>query len=875
MGAEILTYWLVAQLVGLAGLPLAAFLLRPLPDRGYAFARPLGLLLMTYLAWLLAMFGLAPFAAPTLVVAALVVAAAGVWALGGPRAVRAGLRPALGRHWRGALLSELVFLGGLLAAVWMRAHDPTPWGTERPMDFAFFNAVQRAESFPPADPWLAGFSINYYYFGYLMMGAMALLSGLEPSVAYNMALALIFGLTAQGVFGLISNLIRLSSAGTPGAAERADAPAGLPWLFPLLGVVFVLVAANQSGAVQVAVGDERAVALDGGQLAAALGQAAAGANTITLGQPVVSADFGSFAYWERQDKVAGFNWWWPSRSLWDEYPVSDPARPEVTAERRYTITEFPLFSFRLGDMHPHVMALPFGLLAAALACATLARDSLPNLGRGGRGWLQLALAGVVLGSLYTINSWDLPTYVLLYAAAVTLLVLRLDVPRPWLEIGRLLMLAVAAAYLLFLPFHLTFRSLVGGAEPWLDLPLIGRLTSILGPYAASRTGLHAFLVIFGLFALPIVAFVYLVGRKAEGGPNAECRMQNAEGGLSVEGGLSAERVGASGVAAGASPFSSLRAALLWLPPALLLAGLLIGFPLLALAGLGALALERAWGLRDAPGDSFALLLAALGCAVLFGVELVYIRDVFEGFSARMNTVFKFYYQVWLLWGALAPFALWWTLRRTEGVRRAVALGVAAVTLALLAGALVYPWLALGELGRGEARGLLGATPREQSPAGAASIAWLRREAPAGSVVLEAVAVGNANEVATQGASPSCSGSYDAANPDFPLNGSYGFGGISASTGLPTLLGWRGHQQQWRGGDPAALAQLDPRCADVDAIYRTQDAGRARELLQKYGVRFVYVGGLEQRLYGPESLAKFGQLGEPVFQQDEVTIYRVR
>ncbi|NJO83435.1 MAG: hypothetical protein HC828_11865, partial [Blastochloris sp.] len=91
---------------------------------------------------------------------------------------------------------------------------------------------------------------------------------------------------------------------------------------------------------------------------------------------------------------------------------------------------------------------------------------------------------------------------------------------------------------------------------------------------------------------------------------------------------------------------------------------------------------------------------------------------------------------------------------------------------------------------------------------------------------------------------------------------------------PTVLGWVGHQVQWRNGDVAARAELDPRKADVDTIYSTTDINVARDLLEKYDVRYVYIGGLERQNYNTESLAKFDQLGAPVFQQDEVTIYQL-
>jgi len=110
-----------------------------------------------------------------------------------------------------------------------------------------------------------------------------------------------------------------------------------------------------------------------------------------------------------------------------------------------------------------------------------------------------------------------------------------------------------------------------------------------------------------------------------------------------------------------------------------------------------------------------------------------------------------------------------------------------------------------------------------------------------------------------------------------VGGSYspeGYAGVSAATGIPAVLGWPGHQSQWRGGDEAVLAQLGPREADVRTIYSTTDPGLAQELLQQYRVTYVFLGDLERLAYGVEGEAKFNVLGDPVFQQDDVTIYRV-
>ncbi len=913
MAFQLATWWLVIQIIGIAALPLTTFLLRSLPERGYAFSKAVGLLSSTYLVWLLAMFGLGSFSVVLVVLAIAAVAGVGLALLRmqgvplAPAPFVAWLRGIVQQHWRMVLLSEAIFLLALIGVAWVRAHTlgfvgPHPWGTERPMDFAFFNAIRYSNAFPPPDPWLAGYSINYYYFGYMIMAVVAVLSGLEPAVAYNLSLALIFALTAQGIAGIISTLIALSHPAPPPATDTPVAPPPAhnhrlrqlgQRLAPLLGMIVVLLAANQAGALQVIIGDYRVVALDAPQLASALGQALRNSgDVITLPHPAHTqeGDFGTFETLERGDRVADFNWWWPSRALWDAF--RDPASD--TTLRRYNITEFPFFSFWLGDMHPHVMALPFNLVALVLALATVARSSLPPFAQGRIGWLELLLTGMILGSLYIINSWDLPTYLLLYTAALVVLAVRVAggiEQVAWRPVGKLLGMVLLAQYLLFLPFHLTFRSLVGFAAPLTDIPLLSRLSTILAPVVQGRSELHSFLIIFGLFVLPLLAMLYLLPAsaavpppspadhpavpdhpdhsaapppdtapspdtaqataapsptEATGGTGSGGRIVVAQGG----GALLIEPTVAAAPAAPATPALHWRGDwLAWLPLVLLPAGLLLNFPLLALGGLMVFAFVQAIRWAQFPALAFSALVIALGSAICFGTEIVFIRDVFNN---RMNTIFKFYYQVWLLWGTLTAFAVWWLMvvPRLRWQRRVV-YATLTVWLVLLLGSLVYPFVTLQTLARdGQFYGLAGITPRENTPAGAAATAWIRANVPPGSVVLEAVS---------------------------PTGGSYngeGFAAISASTGRPTVIGWVGHQVQWRGGDAPARAELEPRKADVELIYSTPDVAQAQALLQKYRVAYVYIGELERRIMSPESIAKFDQLGEPVFVQDEVTIYRI-
>ena len=67
------------------------------------------------------------------------------------------------------------------------------------------------------------------------------------------------------------------------------------------------------------------------------------------------------------------------------------------------ITEWPLFTFRLADLHPHAMALPF-LVAFAAAAGRVA--SVPGA----------VLDAVMMGAILSANPWDLPAVLLILAA---------------------------------------------------------------------------------------------------------------------------------------------------------------------------------------------------------------------------------------------------------------------------------------------------------------------------------------------------------------------------------------------------------------------------------------------------------------------------
>ena len=102
-----------------------------------------------------------------------------------------------------------------------------------------------------------------------------------------------------------------------------------------------------------------------------------------------------------------------------------------------------------------------------------------------------------------------------------------------------------------------------------------------------------------------------------------------------------------------------------------------------------------------------------------------------------------------------------------------------------------------------------------------------------------------------------------------------YGRISGTTGRATVLGWEGHQQQWRGDDSAFAG----RSHDVATIYQGTDGAETRRLLELYGVRWVVVGPREREAYGDEVDERMEEWIDegwltPAFSSDDVAIYEV-
>jgi uncharacterized membrane protein len=94
------------------------------------------------------------------------------------------------------------------------------------------------------------------------------------------------------------------------------------------------------------------------------------------------------------------------------------------------------------------------------------------------------------------------------------------------------------------------------------------------------------------------------------------------------------------------------------------------------------------------------------------------------------------------------------------------------------------------------------------------------------------------------------------------------GRIATNTGIPSVLGWIGHEDQWRGG----RSIHGPRIDDIAQLYKTTDWIGAQEILQRYGIRYVYFGELEEQMYGSRGLDKFRAHMNVIYEEDGVIIF---
>ena len=694
-----------------------------------------------------------------------------------------------------------VFTLAFLFMIAIRAVDAGvhPLMGEKFLDFGLIQSILRADALPPEDMWFAGRPVKYYYGGHLIAALLAKITGTDARFAYNLALAGFFGMLVTAAYGLTGSI-----AASRGLSRvRAGA----------FGAFFAGFASNISTPIEVL----------GWILPDGLTSFLAGLFGAEVGGVMANGP-GRFNYWSASRVIDG------------------------------TINEFPLFAWINGDLHAHMMSTPFVLLTAALLFSYFRT---PESAVTRRRLLVLGTVPPLAGLLAVVNTWSFPTvggltFLTLALAPADPLSLLPDqiadrVPRreAWQrELGRHGVALVGAVLVVTL-------GIVWSIPFWL-----GTASTRSIEFFPDKSTMWGLLLAHGAFA-----FLFAAHLARHAVPQIE-RRHLAESLLLL----------ALGVLIAWLGFSS--AALALFGPMIALAWILLrsqatvvhraamqtaGHANRAVTDGGMSTAESQSDTRpaedlhvhDVVGFETLLLVAGAGIVVL--VEFVYVQE--QAGPERMNTVFKTYADVWILWAVAAGAILAHLVENhspelafSGGSWQSAFRGVAVILVIATAmyGAFAVP------------NHLTGDSPinRHDHPNSPTLDGYVFIE---GSHPNELPAIEWFNDLEGQPNIASAPGRqmYQWSNP------------VSSLTGMPTVAGWA-HEVGYRGGEVYRTRE-----DHVNTIYTGAPEERAY-YLDAYDVEYVYVGSNERQAYAPSDLNAFESMaGVSVEQQwGTITVYRV-
>ncbi len=759
----VIVWWLAIAVIGWIAFPITRMAFGGFKNAGYPISRIVGLLLVAWGSWLLGSLGISVSRVTILAVVALIaiISIIIVWL------DRENFLQFLRDRKREILITEAIVVVFFLFDLFIRLGNPDLWhpafGGEKPMDFSYLNAVLKSTSFPPYDPWFAGGYINYYYFGFVIVGMPIKLLGILPSMAYNLVIPTLFALLAMAGYCVAYNLVAFTKGRVGNIRLPSARTAGI-------AAALVLVLLGNLGTADMLYDEFKAI-----------GAAPEPQVNGLLGTFQALTGFVRFVGSGFQFQIPLHHWYWnPSRAI-------TPGVGEVGP-----ITEFPFFTFLYADLHAHMISRPLTILCIAWILSRLLLAARRERG----GWLEFGISilfgGILFGALGPTNIADFPVYRVLGAigAAYSVLFFHRKISlRSIFEALLIGLLLISFANLLYQPFHDSYAQGYNELEIW----------------RGAKTSFADYFTVHGLFLFMIASWlIWESVRWMDETPLSALRRLRPHLWLIALGGI---------------VFAIAMAILIGLGyPATWFA-----IPIMALAGVLLLRRDLAVERR------VVLSLIGVAIALTLFVEIVIVSATID----RMNTVFKFYMQVWDMLSVAAGVILAWILVDLPTWRRAWRGVWRVLACVVIVSAVLYPLFATPAKIRDR-----WVTEAPHSLDGMdfmpfavrvemhdtfslqedyEAIRWMQDNIEGTPVILEANV------------------------PEYRWGSRF-----TIYTGLPGVIGWLNHQRQQRVKGPAGA--VEERGADVLRFYLTQSISEAQGVLDRYNVRYVVLGQLERAYF---------------------------
>jgi len=816
----------------------------------------------------------------------------------------------------------LVF--GIFALI--RAFNPDIFWSESSMDMSFLTSLMRTHYMPPPDVWFAGTTVNYYYYGHMIIAFVAHIAGVPPQFAYNLGMATAPGIVGLAIFSTLYHLTRSKMAGALGILVAQ--------FMGNLDATLFLVARWVSAVVH---HPTRLREDTLGRVGLWLSAKVAPENVA----PESLRSLAQFGFFE----IKPNNW---------HFRFFRSAHEVISS----TVHEFPFWTCIFMDLHAHLLVMPLACTLFFLESFILARGA-----KEARDWSlarrmsAVAVLGLGVSILIPTNSWDFPIHILIIPAVMALgawwpgpgwclslaplygscqaLARRLGSFLGWVVLPSVCILLLAMLYAR--PhFNHFYRTGMGigflpgnfprtGVGPFLTVHLFfllvlavtGLLTFVQhgaeSGWTRKRLVWNSTVLVLALaFSVPATRFAghrlgpwpaqwadilcqRVTGMEMPASPRHPglvTAMSKAEGleakmlRFMVESGLYESLTPMPQHPLPSSP-ETRRSWMHWASYFLRLNDLTSMSLLAPLMILSVMLVVLRRG-RSREGMVFdCMALTALGLIAM--VEVVFVKDFYQGgIMKRFNTVFKFYLQAWNLLSIACAGKLYLAWRGWRETRRVpFCLAWMGFGSCLFVFCLCMVFVPMGLQGRRhrDTYGRVKLPPtldgwafmREREQDEWAGIRWfwenVSRDRWPPPVILEATGK-----------------DYD-----------YRIARISSHTGLPTLIGWWSHVSQrdyttsmnrlYPGdAEPFVPFQdgrkkerrrvpLEPVQKAVLTLYESLDLNQVLDLLVEHRVEYIYVGKTEQETYDAVGLRKFDKIDgqgpwNRVFQQGRVSIYQV-
>ncbi|MCH4153450.1 MAG: DUF2298 domain-containing protein [Saccharofermentans sp.] len=835
--------WVIVLLaLNLSVLPFATRLFRSFGSGGFILSQTLGIVFVSALVWTLTYIGIYRFTLPLVIAAIIAVAATGY----GVKPLRKGIVEKVSEKYylERIIVEQTLFTVMLTLMCYFKGFLPNINGQEKFMDYGFIVSMLRNPSLPATDMWLAGNSINYYYFGQFMWALVIKVSAITPEVGYNLAMCSATAIPFAMCFSLGTMLIEGSEKF---GFHRNTAVKYLTGLLTGLSVSIW--------------GNSHSFFYDPDSLGNSILSFFAG-----LGAKVGTTDTYFFP-----DSTRYIGW-----------------NPEVTTNGGdYTIEEFPFYSYLVGDLHAHVISMMIVLLIIAVILSLVVSSSMPdNLEKsirrsrfnlsspGGRltSELKVTLKAefivvcLLLGVAQMTNYWDFLIYFIFCSMAVFIINTRTS--RNFFSIPGIFVFTANVAGILAI--YLKFGSipiLLAAFEGL--LAFLSYLYTVYDPSALTRTSFQMS-VMFTLSSLVALPF------------NLNFNM--------ISNSLGAVK----------NRSSLFQLFILWGTHVIICTVFLIAVIINRNYKLATAAERRkrrfTVSVNEEPAggytnpvarffgernliDVFVCGMTVVGILLLIAPEIFYVRDIYTSGYLRSNTMFKFAFAAFIILSiamSYAVFRMFWIVNR-KGVYSTAALALSIVFLLFCFVPAHYTVLSLkqrcGELTKENYHGLNGIDyldtyssqysyiPNEGGlKSYADAIDWLNANVSGVPVICEA---------------------YGNSYTDNCI--------VSSYTGLPTVIGWQTHEWLWRfhgivdkstdtlvsdPDDDVWQLYITPRHTDVDIVYLSANTDEIQAIINKYHIEYIILGNLEYFQYNYDNTETLKKLGQVVFTSENLNIFKV-